>query len=319
MGSPRPGRGPSPPSAASSPNWSSSECGPGAHPSAAPSPSPSAPTRRPRAALPPGVDGARGWRWSSSGAARVPFPGAAGRCRPGCRRAALGLHTQWPLGRVIPRVWAPGGAGSPLGPHVSFPGSGVARLTGGRRSRAAGRGALGLRRGRRRFAPLARSAPVAEPGPRIATGGREARAGRTVPAAPRPWPGGSSGAKPGRGVGWGVPTGLVRIQHLEAGGDRASPKGMQVSRKSGREASQLAALQSPSGGGGWAPVPSAQALECRPVSRGPAGGGPGSWIDSHRLRSLVWVGSAGTGWGAGSEAFSRSRRFDLEIGGEALF
>lgn len=183
--------------------------------------------------------------------------------RPGCALVTFGATSVFPWKRRR------------LGKQVGVaPG-------GGEGSRAESRGAArsGCWRCRGRFAPPSPSAPRS----RAAASGRGGRGGRRAerrapgprgqpPAARGPPERGRSGAKPGR-AGGGEPAGLIHMQDLEAGGDRESPKLMQVSWQSGMEASKLSVLQSPSCGDGWAPLPLRRSLGVRPTSRGPGARG----------------------------------------------
>ena len=115
-----------------------------------------------------------------------------------------------------------------------------------------------------------------------------APAGRIEPAALGPPPevgrgwrgvgGGALAPKPG-GPGGGEPPGLPPIQNSEAAGARESPKLLQVSRKSGKDASKLSCHAERGLSGGAVPVPFVRALERSPGSAA-AGRGPRSWPDS---------------------------------------
>ena len=192
----------------------------------------------------------------------------------------------------------------------------VSGQTGGRRSQAARRGARGSPRRaalpgsrRRHFVPSTGSAPGKRGrggrgggGPEAGPCGRSGRRGRhTRSWAPPPgglnplrsglrrrWGGGGGGwrgvgggalaPKPG-GPGGGEPPGLPPIQNSEAAGARESPKLLQVSRKSGKDASKLSCHAKRGLSGGAVPVPFVRALERSPGSAA-AGRGPRSWPDS---------------------------------------
>lgn len=165
------------------------------------------------------------------------FPGAAGRRHPGCRLApALGLRTQRPLEPCkLEEGVCPGWGLVTFRAASVFPWKrrylskqvGVAP----RQPRSS---ALRSHGRRHHFARPTASARVAGPEPRVAAGrggGRGALgalAGRTVPL--RAGLGRERALAPNPvGPGGGEPTGLFHIQNLEAGGDRESPKLMQVS------------------------------------------------------------------------------------------
>lgn len=312
----------SPPSAPSYPTTRQVVCWSGAHAVAAPS---LTPILRFRANLPllsrkgSVLSGCRGRSGAFPGNLRAlggGSPGAAshqGRARP-----ALGLHTQRPHGpgrSLSKRVCAPGGAWSPFGLQVSFLGAFWTNRWASLPGRAVG---LGWE--------AARLAPVTVGGGSGALGcgggggggwlsvGRPRRA-----AAPGPLSEGSSGAKPWRAEGWRA-DGRIHIQNLEAGGDKESPKLMQVSWKSGKEASKRSALQSPGCREGWVLVPFVQALKYSPQFplRGEVGGRGSAWTRLCVYFQFV-LASGRTGCDSCSKVFSRICHLYLEMRGKALF
>lgn len=111
-------------------------------------------------------------------------------------------------------------------------------------------------------------------------------------------PEGALAPKPG-GPRGGEPVGLSHTQNLEAGGDSLLRKLMQASRKSEKEASKLAAMQSPGCREGRFWFLSCRPLNVRPISRC----SEGSWVVDQVpfTFSLSWLASGGTGCNSCSE------------------